>query len=451
MSDVWIDFKRAFGAYATRSREAGAAVDDMSAQESAMRGLARQNEANALHVKQQAAALALGTARGKGDSTAGYRELGDVMDQARAGMSVPIETEIATKTLAALEALSKRIRDALDQSDKKPGKSLLGRADALDATIATMKKATNLNAAQVTKAEDGARKLLDDVLAIAYSADRFRKEMVPDEKAKAYAAMLKARYGITTDSPMQPGIDKFYDALSLVPPFHAAHDSLTHVQISSAGGALGDYATSGKRIRIDTAQVKKKPTMQYVLNGSSSKLNTFNVTVLHEVGHSVDDKAGIMAHPGGADFGGWEIDLKIGYVADAYWESIKAKIGNDKKDVMVAAITEALGGKDPVRPAEVGDDLWRLAEPTLKICKEIAADKEPWVKARPVADRCFFQDKGVWRSYSLAARNALTVREYQWRSPAEWFAEIYAASWMMKKKPSGNVNQAAMTYMYVGS
>lgn len=34
--------------------------------------------------------------------------------------------------------------------------------------------------------------------------------------------------------------------------------------------------------------------------------------------------------------------------------------------------------------------------------------------------------KGKWRSYSLAARDD-AVTSYQFRAPAEWFAEIYAA------------------------
>ena len=35
----------------------------------------------------------------------------------------------------------------------------------------------------------------------------------------------------------------------------------------------------------------------------------------------------------------------------------------------------------------------------------------------------------------MAARAPTKVNNYQWRAPGEWFAEVYAISWLSKKKP----------------
>ena len=43
--------------------------------------------------------------------------------------------------------------------------------------------------------------------------------------------------------------------------------------------------------------------------------------------------------------------------------------------------------------------------------------------------------KDEWVSYHLAAR-ARGIRAYQFRAPAEWFAELYAAYHMQKLNPS---------------
>ena len=43
--------------------------------------------------------------------------------------------------------------------------------------------------------------------------------------------------------------------------------------------------------------------------------------------------------------------------------------------------------------------------------------------------------EGEWVSYNLAARSQ-GIQGYQFRSPAEWFAELYAAYYSDKLKPS---------------
>jgi hypothetical protein len=40
------------------------------------------------------------------------------------------------------------------------------------------------------------------------------------------------------------------------------------------------------------------------------------------------------------------------------------------------------------------------------------------------------------------------VRDYQFRSPAEWFAELYAYTWYNKKKAPTGVDKAVTKYMF---
>lgn len=58
--------------------------------------------------------------------------------------------------------------------------------------------------------------------------------------------------------------------------------------------------------------------------------------------------------------------------------------------------------------------------------------KEMWQKYKTdparfkAGNRVYFKDRNNWRSYALAARS-VGVSQYQFKSPAEWFAELYAA------------------------
>jgi hypothetical protein len=447
VSDKWVDFKRAFGAYNRRDDKATTLVDEIQVQANVLRGLGRDQEANAMDLKHQQVRGTLQQAQQSGDSTQGYKDLGTVKDQARTTMRDPVTADAVSGMLKAIPKLLENIQTHLDWKAKLNTK-LQTRKDQLLASHGLMTAATPK--AEVEKLEASARKLLDEVLRDSYGSEKYQKDDIPYKRATAFKDILKERYGIAVGTPIAPGIDKFYDALTLVPAAHVVHASLQTVMIST-GTELGDYNKSGKRIRINMATIKKHPTIQYEMEGASGKIDTFKVTTLHEVAHSIDDKAGVMNAPAGAAFGDWNTALTIDDVALAYWNSISAAVGVTHQVAMLAEIKKALEGKATARPGTVPDKEWRKAQAVLKTCAAIAADKKPWTKPYPIGDRCYFQDGGTWRSYSLAARDTLTVRAYQWRAPGEWFAEIYAASWMFKKKPSAAVDPTAAKYMYRGT
>ncbi len=84
----------------------------------------------------------------------------------------------------------------------------------------------------------------------------------------------------------------------------------------------------------------------------------------------------------------------------------------------------------------------------------VAASK-PWSKdlssvkigEQPASHQAYASDAKWWR---YTNRNATTVSNYQWRSPSEWFAELYAITWFSKKEPPNGVGKEVRRYLYGG-
>jgi hypothetical protein len=55
-----------------------------------------------------------------------------------------------------------------------------------------------------------------------------------------------------------------------------------------------------------------------------------------------------------------------------------------------------------------------------------------------------------WWRYSAKDRRSTSVSGYQWRSPVEWFAELYAVTWFKKVEPPGAVHAAIRPYLFGG-
>lgn len=170
---------------------------------------------------------------------------------------------------------------------------------------------------------------------------------------------------------------------------------------------------------------------------TAEKAGYFDFATLHEVGHAVDDKKNIMN--GGRDKdAGW-----LAHSAAAIAAIAAAHLKYDT--AYVQAMMESKANTPPAKkpPLPVGREAaeWDLA-------RQVAED---WVtgvrvtaglwwhaadcKVRAIGDRVYQEAyAGEWVSYKLSAR-AQGVTGYQFRSPAEWFAELYAAYFMKKMNP----------------
>jgi hypothetical protein len=164
----------------------------------------------------------------------------------------------------------------------------------------------------------------------------------------------------------------------------------------------------------------------------------FDFTVLHEVGHAVDDARNIMSGDRAKD-AGWTTP-GTGTIA----EKIAAAVGYDKKYIEKMLDDKASAppntAPDPPKGKKKAD--WDKARIEAEDwVRDIRVAKEPWEKAavskkRTTADGIVYHEayEGSWVGYRYSAR-AQGITGYQFRAPAEWFAELYAAYHMHKLNP----------------
>ena len=106
---------------------------------------------------------------------------------------------------------------------------------------------------------------------------------------------------------------------------------------------------------------------------------------------------------------------------------------------------------DTKKPSTMGGPEWALLKAQLDRAVTMRCDNWPWDKSKAVVldSRAYHQSYNwEWVSYDLGARTGTEVRDYQFRSPAEWFAELYAYTWFNKKKAPGGVDKTVSKYMF---
>ena len=192
----------------------------------------------------------------------------------------------------------------------------------------------------------------------------------------------------------------------------------------------GEVLPKGEEVEEDCKPAPGSPPMK-----------VSNHTLLHEAAHAEDDGVKFMEGKWGvAEFGGWqkETPASIAKVAAPH-----LKFDED----WIRKTLEDKGCKPPEKtpkpPKGVGADVWeKRRQEALTWCETIRAANGIWWKGAicqriAIGGRVYQEsyDDGRWRSYLYAAR-AKGISGYQFRAPAEWFAELYAAYFGEKLKPS---------------
>ncbi|MEO5881509.1 MAG: hypothetical protein ABIQ06_03760 [Caldimonas sp.] len=170
----------------------------------------------------------------------------------------------------------------------------------------------------------------------------------------------------------------------------------------------------------------------------------FDFTVLHEVGHAVDDARNLMRGDRGKD-AGWTTP-GTGTIA----EKIAAAVGYDRKYIekMLDDKASTPPKKVPKSPEGKSQADWDKARAEAEAwVKDIRVGNKPWddaavSKQRTTADGMVYHEgyEGYWCGYRYSAR-AQGITGYQFRAPAEWFAELYAAFHMQKLNPKHPAGQ----------
>lgn len=199
-------------------------------------------------------------------------------------------------------------------------------------------------------------------------------------------------------------------------------------------GADGGVLPPGEKVDPD-CEPENKDAVPY-----------FKFAALHEVGHAEDDAGKHMQKPEIGGMAGW-----LKHSSDEVAAVAAEHFGYDLP--YVKAILADKGGKPPAaKPAPQGGKSptdWEAARLKAEAwCKKVRVDKSLWydpagTKACAINGRVYQEAyAGDWVSYSLAARSQ-GISSYQFRSPVEWFADLYAAYYCKKLKS----NHPAMAWL----
>ena len=274
----------------------------------------------------------------------------------------------------------------------------------------------------------------------------------PDDTQKAaiYKQALQDRYDLEITVPKgmtNTHMDRVYDMMGTVPAKQAKHRKLKKLTYSKAADDAGSGAYGDAEIEMGDFGAATG-SEDYETDGQKIPANSFDVTTLHEMGHALDDRRGIMAkHMAKPGCGGWRTESKES-VADALVAFFRKKVSVDKEitdQVARDAILAALSGTTPAAPAGAKDSDWQKVVKFLAdYPAKVIGSYKPWFKAAVDVDgRAYIQSySSRWNSYEVAARQKTKVNDYQWRAPGEWFAEVYAISWLAKKEPPAAVDAA---------
>jgi hypothetical protein len=180
----------------------------------------------------------------------------------------------------------------------------------------------------------------------------------------------------------------------------------------------------------------------------STPVPYFDFAAIHEVGHAVDDAKSMMS--GSLNLkaiAGWEA-----HTVDQIADVAATRFGFDKPYILATLSTKDSTPPTalPAKPSTVATDQeWeKKAKEAVAWCQAIREENGLWWKAGlskqlAIGGKVYQEAyKNQWVSYNYAARSQ-GITGYQFRAPAEWFAELYAAYFSKKL----NKNHPAVSWL----
>lgn len=296
--------------------------------------------------------------------------------------------------------------------------------------------------------------------------DEFVKTISGNQHFDIIKKLAKDRFGIELKSDAGHktlSAKAIWQVMAEVPETHATNNpSLKSVKRKTPdGGSAGAYAWWDKSVEMngrpndggteDFDAATRLESLGIPIDHDNANdpyapvddqpANLFNMTVLHEVGHAVDDRLGFMAgKEGQAAFGGWKLYTDLTVIADEVATAKKY----DKNYVL-----QILNGYTP-EPVPMpngysgGERAWKKAQEAVDAWYKLTSDKggkEIWYsygnsKLAAIGTTVYQEAyPKQWVSYLLAERSK-GITAYQWRAAGEWFAELYMAWYGKKLKPN---------------
>jgi hypothetical protein len=279
--------------------------------------------------------------------------------------------------------------------------------------------------------------------------------------AKAMTAIAKARHGIefTLDAwSAQPGEIKALKVISKVLAKLPAQDTksgpslrrLTHtdaesgenefvartatIDLSSAAGGA-DKQRFGADLKADGSNKPQLPNIERDYRPpNDAPVERLNWATLHEVGHGLDDKHRFMSgHEQDPKYGNWKTygtDVKP--IADAVAASFGFDTTAEQRQYVLDLIQNTPTVPPPEPKAAQGSGLaWEDLRKSIVHWRELAGRPHVYkdqgaCDSLAVGDTIYHESyPRIWVSY-LASERKKGLTGYQFRSPGEWFAELYA-------------------------
>lgn len=189
----------------------------------------------------------------------------------------------------------------------------------------------------------------------------------------------------------------------------------------------GEIVPEGEAVNPDCQPVDTTP-VQY-----------FKFAAMHEVGHAEDAASGYMGQTAFKAYAGWRTHgaAEIADIAASHFKFDKAYLQAMLDSEQSTPPTTVPPPTDGIAP-EAWEDARKKAEAWVRGIRVGAAlwNHASRSKQHAIGGRVYHEAyAGDWVSYEFAAR-AQGITGYQFRAPGEWFAELYAAYYCKKLKPS---------------
>lgn len=240
-----------------------------------------------------------------------------------------------------------------------------------------------------------------------------------------------------------PNIKALYDSMCLLPSDDTlSNESLLGVVRVAKASKASDHHPGTKKMTMREGEAEASYGygigFEHELEGVPDNLKPkpgkpirqFSWNTLHEVGHAVDDKLNFTNRKA-KSLADWEYpSTDVGPFAQVIAKKFKYD-----KDYVARLMLHETNPPVPANPdpGKIAPDEWERRRITVTAWLENTFEgRQPWqttsaAKACEINGRCYHESmKGYWVSYPIAERSK-GVTGYQFRSPLEWFSELYAA------------------------
>lgn len=306
--------------------------------------------------------------------------------------------------------------------------------------------------ATLMQREDGIKKL-DAIVKGTGDADGLdevtKREVLKEAfEARFGCKLVVANADLThwaTMGDKGPNLQRMYETMSLLPPTDTeVNDSLMEYWTSDQGGG-SSFNGASKVAKVREGNTKYSWDYRFgdpyevgdeiepnCVPKNTDPVEALDWNTIHEVGHAVDDSQKYM-EKNGKNLAGWEFHFgDFSPVAKAI-----SKHYNYDYNYALAYISGNTDPPVPSAPQDVEPETWeRNRIQLISHVDDCRNSRNPWMSASGAkklivkdggTDRIYHEAyDGRWVSYDAAARKQ-AITGYQFRAPAEWFSELYAA------------------------